>query len=192
MSTMSTLSIREVAEFGVEPLEGESRKAFKAFREFLALSPPRLVGGMEAFSEDKGYRLSSVQKWFHDNGWAARAAGFDGRFAGAQLEMLLESRLGMVVKTVRDSLEDARRLREAVMSNLDRRNLSITELLAMITARMELDAWVSEILNVLQIVSEERGDGEGQEDMINRVRKAMSGVSYLHIPYRGRTAGFDL
>ena len=178
---MKTLSVGEVAEFGIRREEGESARAFRAFRAFLALRVPR--PGLEALVEDGGYPLSSVQKWYHDNGWQARAAAFDGRFADARLEVLLETRLVLVVESLRESIEDARRLREAVMSNLDRRNLSINELQAMITARMELDAWIAEILNLLNSVSGMRDAGEGQDDVINRVRKAF-GEMEVHVPGR--------
>ena len=139
----------ELAEHGIHQWDGESTKAFRAFRTYL--QAPRERRSLRSV-EEEGFARGSLSRWSVDHEWQSRAKGFDASLAQASLESLLDGRIALVTASITDSLGDAQELRKALLKHVP--GASVERLASIITSRVELDNWKVEILGLLNQIRE--------------------------------------
>ena len=147
------LTTEELRAHGIERLEGESQRAFKAFRAYLSLGAGKR--SLRRFCDKTEFALVSVQKWHAVNRWQERAIGFDEAAGKAGLQRLLDGRLSLVLKTLEQSLADRDKFRRAIMKSIKGDDVSVQDLSRAIGARIELDRWAGEIFQVINALQEQ-------------------------------------
>ena len=134
---------------GVVQVEGESAKAFLAFRQYLQMPPERR--SLRKLVQD-GYKFGTLSKWSSQFGWQERAVEFDASVSSAGLDQLLGARVSLVVQAVQGSLEDADVLRDEVMRHVP--GASVEKLASLVNSRAAVEAWRLEIVGVLNQIGE--------------------------------------
>lgn len=142
---------------GVSQREGESELAFRAFRAYL--QTPLKERSLRKL-EGEGYAWGSLSRWSSEHAWQERAREFDRVMAEEGLSLLLAQRKGLVVAALTESLEDATVLRERVM-HAAQRGKSPADISTLVTSRVELDAWMAQILGTVNILG---GGEDGKTD----------------------------
>ena len=133
----------------VVQVEGETDLAFRAFRTYLQ-SPPgrRSLRSLES----EGFKWGSVGTWSRQHRWQERAKAFDMSVSAEGLDMLLNARQSLVVRSIEESLGDAQTLREEVLKQVP--GASAEKLATLITSRIDLDNWQVQILSMLRAIEE--------------------------------------
>ena len=145
------MDTQELAEHGIIQRDGESAKAFRAFRTYLhAPAHRRSLRSVES----EGFSRGSLSTWSVKHAWQERAREFDASLSQAGLDSLLGARVSLVVASIRDSLGDAQTLRSALLKQVP--GASVEKLSAIIASRIELDNWSVQILSMLNTISENR------------------------------------
>ena len=139
---------------GVVQLDGETEKAFRAFRTYLQAPPrERSLRNCEA----EGFAERSVSRWNSRFKWQERARAFDAIMADEGFSELIAQRKGLIVASLNDSLEDAAVLRDKIMRSA-RRTAKSLEVSQLVTARVEVDMWISQIVGTLNRLGERHGE----------------------------------
>ena len=135
---------------GVVQLDGETEKAFRAFRTYLQ-SPPRERSQRKCVEE--GFAKGTVQRWSSQHKWQERARAFDAVMAEEAFSELIAQRKGLIVASLNDSLEDAAVLRAKIMHAAERTSKSL-EVSQLVTARVEVDLWMAQIVGTVNRLGE--------------------------------------
>ena len=142
-------------EHGIVRREGESVKAFRAFRAYLQMPPERRsIRRLES----EGYALSSLFRWSAQHGWQLRARAFDASVARAGLDALLGMRPALVVSSLQRSIENSLAIQEELSKWI--KGASPVRLRELGENLMKIDAWQAQILGVLAAVEEQQDGAE--------------------------------
>ena len=136
-------------QHGVVPLEGETEKAFRAFRAYLQ-SPPERRSLRKLESE--GFAWGSISTWNSKHEWQSRAKAFDVSVSSAGLDQLLGARVSLLVGAVQGSLEDVELLRDEVMRQVP--GASAEKLGSLVSSRVAVESWRLEIVALLNQIGE--------------------------------------
>lgn len=142
--------VENFGDYGVVQVSGESDEAFSAFCEFLE------EGGSQGLERLRERYPFKVDGWHRDHDWEDRWIAFAVAVAPDAIEKLLSWRVGFIVECLSQAIEDYRFLRETIMSHLDKaKRPTADELMKLQRARIELDAWFSDILGTMHAVEEQ-------------------------------------
>lgn len=170
---MKSITVFECQQAGIEKREGESHRAFIAFRGYLAM--PAFGRAIDERFANVGFRLSSVRGWAVEHEWETRAAAFDTYQAQSGVDRLCNAAEGIVVKVLLEALEDAQVIRDRLMAFFNGiKPVKPEQVSSLISARIGVDVWRTEILKTLNMLAAARGKDAADAKTYQRVSEAFA------------------